>query len=148
MEEPIECINLEKHDTKDITDNHINGTLTVIFRDYDKIISDKIKMIYVSSVNSNEIKGPHLHLKRNTYFICIHGKVQFIIKEKNEKYTEIESDSNNPKLIKIPAGVASAHINLSDKISRVLVLADISWKPNDGEMQNVKFNDYDWKKWN
>ena len=30
---------LEKHETKDVIDNHINGSLTVIWRDYDKIIA-------------------------------------------------------------------------------------------------------------
>jgi len=28
-----------------------------------------------------------------------------------------------------------------------LTLADVSWKPNDNEMKNITFNDYDWKKW-
>ena len=40
MKEPIEDINLEKYDTKGIRDNHINCTLRVIFRDYDKINFD------------------------------------------------------------------------------------------------------------
>jgi dTDP-4-dehydrorhamnose 3,5-epimerase len=28
-----------------------------------------------------------------------------------------------------------------------LALADIAWKPNDNEMQNDQFDNYDWKKW-
>ena len=31
-------IKLEKHSTKDIIDDHVNGSLTVIWRDWDKII--------------------------------------------------------------------------------------------------------------
>jgi len=27
-----------------------------------------------------------------------------------------------------------------------LTLADVSWKPNDNEMQNITFDDYDWKR--
>jgi dTDP-4-dehydrorhamnose 3,5-epimerase len=38
-------------------------------------------------------------------------------------------------------------INPSDKIVRVLVLADVAWRPDENEMLNVKFQDYDWKKW-
>jgi len=38
-------------------------------------------------------------------------------------------------------------VNPSRIISKVLVLADISWKPNDDEMQNTTFTKYDWKKW-
>lgn len=137
---------LEKHDTRDINDKHVNGSLTVIFRDYDKIIDEKINMIYVSSVDPGEIKGPHLHKKRESYFICIHGKVVFVIKEKNGKFVEIESSSENPKIIKVPHGVASAHVNISKEIARILVLTNISWKPNDNEMEDISFSNYDWKK--
>ena len=147
MEEEIEFINLEKHDTKDISDKHINGSLTVIYRDYDEIIKNQPKMVYVSSVNSGEIKGPHLHTKRNSYFTCIHGKVIFIIKDKNGKYLEIESSSENPILIKVPKGIASAHVNPTNETGRVLVLTDIAWQPNDNEMENVTFGDYNWNKW-
>ncbi len=147
MEEEIEFINLEKHDTKDISDKRINGSLTVIYRDYDEIIKNQPKMVYVSSVNSGEIKGPHLHTKRNSYFTCIHGKVIFIIKDKNGKYLEIESSSENPILIKVPKGIASAHVNPTNETGRVLVLTDIAWQPNDNEMQNVEFEDYNWNQW-
>lgn len=140
-------IKLEKHDTKNISDNHINGSLTVIWRDWDDILKFSPKMIYVSSVNKNEIKGPHIHTKRNSYFTCIHGKVLFIIQNKDGKFTEIESSAENPNMIFVPKNVASAHINTSNDVSRVLTLADVSWRPNDNEMKNTEFLNYDWKKW-
>ena len=37
-ENNINKFNLELHPTKDINDNHVNGSLTVIWRDWDKII--------------------------------------------------------------------------------------------------------------
>ena len=46
---------LETHETKDILDNHTNGKLTVIWRDWDKIIEYQPKMAYISYVNSGEI---------------------------------------------------------------------------------------------
>jgi dTDP-4-dehydrorhamnose 3,5-epimerase len=147
MEKEIDVINLEKHETKDIHDNHANGSLTVIYRDYDNVIKNELKMVYVSSINSNEIKGPHLHKKRNSYFTCIHGKVTFIIKNNNGDYLEIESNSEKPILIKVPKGIASAHINSSKEIGRVLVLTDVAWRANDNEMENVEFSDYNWSKW-
>ena len=55
---------LEKHQTKDTNDSHINGSLTVVWRDWDNKIKNDPKMVYVSSVNPGEIKGPHLHKKR------------------------------------------------------------------------------------
>ena len=139
---------LERHQTKDITDSHINGDLTVIWRDWDNIIKDQLKMIYVTSVNPGEIKGPHLHTKRNSYFVCIHGKVIFVIKDEKSNYIEIESSESNPVLVHVPKNVASGHVNTSDGTSRILALADLAWKPNDNEMKNISFDNYDWKKWN
>ncbi|KAF6247005.1 hypothetical protein C6990_06290 [Nitrosopumilus sp. b3] len=147
MDDELFHTNLETHSTKDVHDGHINGNLTVIWRDWDKIIKNTPRMVYVSSVNPGEIKGPHLHKKRHSYFTCIHGKVMFIIQDKTGSYKEIESDSEKPVIIHVPHGVASAHVNISDDVSRVLTLADIAWKPNDDEMDNVVFENYDWKKW-
>ncbi len=143
----IKNIHLETHLTKDVDDQHVNGILTVIWRDWDKILEFEPKMIYLSSVNPGEIKGPHLHTKRNSYFVCIRGKVVFVIKNSDGNYEEIESSEENPVLVKIPKGVPSAHVNLSRNISSIIALADIAWRPNDNEMENIAFNDYDWKKW-
>lgn len=143
----IYFVKLEKHLTKDISDQHVNGSLTVVWRDWDKIIKNQPKMVYVSSVNPGEIKGPHLHTKRNSYFVCIHGKVVFITRDQNGKYDEIESSVDDPVLIYIPKNCPSAHLNLSNDISRILVLTDIAWRSNDNEMKNVTFDDYDWSKW-
>ena len=147
IKEEISSIKLEKHSTKDIVDNHINGSLVVVWRDYDNIIKNQPKMVYISSVNPGEIKGPHLHTKRNSYFVCIHGKVVFIIKKQNGTYIEIESSEEEPTLVFVPKNFPSAHINISKKKSSVLTLADIAWRSNDNEMKNVLFENYNWKKW-
>ncbi|MBC8250027.1 MAG: WxcM-like domain-containing protein [Candidatus Nitrosopelagicus sp.] len=141
------AIKLEVHQTKDVEGEHVNGELTVVWRDWDKIIKNEPKMIYVSSVNSGEIKGPHIHTKRNSHFICIHGKVIFILKDENGKYVEIESSHEKPVMVFVPKNIASAHVNISNDTSRVLALADIAWKPNDNEMENTSFANYDWSKW-
>ena len=143
----FEIWNLEKHPTKDIHDSHVNGSLTVIWRDWDKFLKDHPKMVYVSSIKPSEVKGPHLHKKRTSFFTCIHGKVIFVIKDENGNYQEIEADSEKPVLICVPNGVASGHVNPTRNVSKVLVLADVAWKPNDNEMENTSFDDYDWKKW-
>ena len=140
-------IKLEKHVTKDTHDSHTKGDLTVIWRDWDNIIKKTPKMVYLSSVNPGEIKGPHLHKNRTSYFSCIHGKVVFIIQDENGNFEEIEVDSENPVLICVPNGIASAHVNVGKEQSRVLVLADVAWRPNDNEMVNVEFSDYNFNKW-
>ena len=143
----IKIIKLDSFETKDIKDSHINGKLTLIWRDYDKLIDFSPKMIYLTSVKSGEIKGPHLHTKRDSYFVCTRGKVIFIIKNEDGSYQEIESSEDNPIMVKIPKGIISAHINPTNDISSVLTIANIAWKPNDHEMKNIFFNDYNWKKW-
>ena len=140
-------IELVKHATKDTHDSHTNGALTVIWRDWDNIIKKTPKMVYLSSVNPGEIKGPHLHKNRTSYFSCIHGKVVFIIQDENRNFEEIEVDSENPVLICVPNGIASAHVNVGEEQARILVLADIAWRPNDNEMVNVEFSDYNFNKW-
>lgn len=139
--------NLEQHETKSVIDGHTNGSLTVIWRDWDEIIKEQPKMLYVSSVNPGETKGPHTHTKRNSCFTCIHGKVVFIIKDNSGKYIEIESSGDKPVMVCVPKNCPSAHVNISNEKSHVLALADIAWRPNDNEMLNVSFDDYDWKKW-
>lgn len=138
---------LEKHDTKNIINKKINGTLTVVWRDWDNTIKNIPKMIYITSVFPNEVKGPHLHLKRTSYFTCVEGKAVFVIKDENGEYREFKVDSENPQLVCVPNGISSAHVNNSNKIAKILVLADIAWKPNDNEMIDVTFDDYDLKKW-
>ena len=138
---------LENHQTKDITDSHTNGTLTVIWRDWDNLIKNHPKMVYVNSVNPGEVKGPHIHKNRTTYFFCIHGNVVLVIQDNDGKFHEIKTDSEKPVLITVSNGTAVAIVNPTTKIAKVLVLADIAWRPNDDEMKNVLFNDYDWDKW-
>ena len=138
---------LEKHQTIDTTDSHINGELTIIWRDWDNIITNPPKMIYVNYINPGEIKGPHLHKNRTTYFSCIHGSIVLVIQDDDGKFHEVKADSERPTLISVRNGVAAAIVNPTDDISKVLVLADIAWKPNDNEMKNIDFENYDWNKW-
>ena len=142
----FKIIRLEKHDTRDINDSQVNGELTVIWRDWDKIINVP-KMVYVNSVNPKQVKGPHLHENRTTYFYCIDGKIVLIIQDKKGDFHEIELDSVKPILVSVSNGIAAAIVNPGNNVAKVLVLADIAWKPNDNEMKNIKFENYDWNKW-
>ena len=137
---------LEKHQTKDIADSHINGELTVIWRDWDNLLKNHPKMVYVNSINPGEIKGPHIHKNRTTSFFCIDGSIVLIIQDDDKKFHEIKMNSEKPVLITVPNGIAAAIVNPTGKIAKVLVLADIAWRPDDNEMKNIIFDDYDWEK--
>ena len=137
---------LEKHQTRDIADSHINGELTVIWRDWDNLLKNHPKMVYVNSINPGEIKGPHIHKNRTTSFFCIDGSVVLIIQDDDKKFHEMKMNSEKPVLITVPNGIAAAIVNPTGRIAKVLVLADIAWRPNDNEIKNITFDDYDWEK--
>ena len=145
-EQNFSVLELERHETKDVSDSHKNGELTVIWRNWDNMIKNP-EMVYVNTVFPGEIKGPHIHKNRTSYFYCVDGTMVIIIQEKNGSYHEVKINSTESKLVSVPNGIAAAIVNPSQSISKILVLADISWKPNDNEMENVSFSDYDWKKW-
>lgn len=145
-EQNFSILDLETHPTKDTLDSHVNGELTVIWRNWDELIHNP-EMIYLNSVNPREIKGPHLHTKRTSYFYCLQGKMVIVIQDKDGNHHEIETDHNESKLICIPKEIITAIINPSDNPTKILVLADIAWKPNDNEMKNVNFDNYDLDKW-
>jgi dTDP-4-dehydrorhamnose 3,5-epimerase len=137
---------LERHETKDVKDSHINGELTVVWRDWDEIINEP-KMVYVNIINPKQIKGPHIHKNRTSYFYCIDGEIIIIVKDKEGNFHELKGDSRKPKLIEVSNDIPVAIVNPTTNISTVLVLADIAWKPDDNEMKNVTFENYDWDKW-
>ena len=144
--EDFRVFQLENHETKDVLDSHINGELTVIWRNWDEIINDP-EMIYVNSVNPGEIKGPHIHKQRTSYFFCIEGEMVIVIQDKNGKYHEIEANSENSRIISVSNGIAAAIVNPSKNVTKILVIADVAWKPNDGEMTNLEFKNYSFEKW-
>ena len=104
-------------------------------------------MVYVNIINPKQIKGPHIHKNRTTYFYCINGEVIIIVKDKEGNFHELKGDSRKPKLIEVSNDIPVAIVNPTTNISTVLVLADIAWKPDDNEMENVTFENYDWDKW-
>ena len=75
-------------------------------------------------------------------------EIYYIIKGNGSLHINKNDYSVKPgKAFFVPKNIASAHINLADDTSRILALADISWKPDDNEMVNTTFEDYDWNKW-
>ena len=139
-------IDLERHVTRSTGDRAPNGHLTVVWRDWDGILDHPPKMVYLTSVDRGGRKGPHLHLRRNSYFLCTGGAVVFVIRT-GDGYKEIKLSESDAAMVYVPRNVASAHVNISDGPSQVLALADLAWRPDDNEMENVEFDGYDWEKW-
>lgn len=146
MNQSFSIHDLENHITKDINDSHTNGELTVVWRNWDKKFNDP-EMVYINKIESKEVKGPHIHQNRTSYFYCIQGEIVIIVKDQKEEFHEIKLNSDKAQLIEIPNGIAAALLNPTENTTIVLVLADIAWRPNDNEMKNVTFEDYNWDKW-
>jgi len=100
-------------------------------------------MIYVNLINPREIKGPHIHKKRTSYFYCLEGKITIVIRDTDQTYHNVELDAKKPKLVSVSNGIPAAILNPTSEISKLLVLADVAWKPNDNEMENISFDNYD-----
>lgn len=147
LDNEIKSYKLEKHQTKDIKDGHVNGSLIPVWKDWENIITVKPEMVYVTTVNPGEIKGPHLHIIRHSYFTCIKGKVIFVVKGKSGEYYEIESSYENPVLVEVPRNYASGHINISNEVSIILSLVNPAWRPDNRDEHNTSFDDYNWGKW-
>ena len=99
MESPNFSVHqLETHLTKDVNDSHVNGNLTVVWRDWDDILPNHPKMVYLNTVNPREIKGPHLHKNRTTHFCCIEGNLVIIVKDGKE-FHEIKTDAKDVCLL-------------------------------------------------
>ena len=75
--------------------------------------------------------------------LTLRGNLEARIFEYGKSPYEIETNSDEPKLVCVSNGIAAAIVNPSAQISKVLVLADLAWKPDDNEMNNVEFSDYD-----
>ena len=75
------------------------------------------------------------------------NEIAIIIKDDEGIIHELSSNSDAPILISVPNKLSAAIVNPTKNISKVLVLADVAWKPNDNEMDNILFEDYDWSKW-
>ena len=82
-DECFKIIDLEKHETKDNQDQHVNGSLTVIWRDWDNIIKDELRMIYVSSVNPGEIKVL-IYIQKEIVILCAFTVRSFLLFKKNQ----------------------------------------------------------------
>jgi len=143
----INHFKLEVHETKDVNDGHVNGRMVPIWKDWENIIKKVPQMVYVTEVKPGEMKGPHLHKIRTSYFVCIKGKVVFIIRDPTGKYHEIETSYENPNLIEIPKNYPACHINLSTETSMVLALVNPAWRPDNRDEHNLSFDDYDFSKW-
>ena len=102
MNDTFYTIKLEKHETKNIEDKHVNGSLTVIWRDWDNIIKNHPKMIYVTSVNPDcNVTILELAKKISSLFPEKKLKVIFDKQSIDDEYIKSKIYLQNPDITKI-----------------------------------------------
>jgi len=128
---------VEKVYSKNVLDSHRDSPWGTTTREQ--------KMGLEFTLKDYQIIDKYCKTKKISWYVsCWDIDSQIKMRKFKTKYNKVAS----AMLVHVPKNIASAHINLSNQISSVLTLASHSWKPNDNEMQNVNFEDYDWKKWN
>ncbi|MDD5195560.1 MAG: dTDP-4-dehydrorhamnose 3,5-epimerase family protein [Candidatus Omnitrophica bacterium] len=86
------------------------GRLMEILRCDDEVF-EKFGQVYITTASPGIIKAWHYHKKQDDYFCCILGTMRLAIYDAREKsktfgkIMEWELSLDNPKLVKIPAGI-------------------------------------------
>mgnify|MGYP000147354681 CR=1 FL=1 len=132
---------LKSYETKNKTTGQTNGRLVSLWNE--NFTNYKPGQFYVVSCEPFEMKGAHNYPGKLDNFICLQGKVLFIVKGIKGKYEEFLLDAKNPEFLQIPAGEASAHINIGVETALVANICSPGWKEDvkDGE---TDFGDYSW----
>ena len=102
-------------------------------------LMEEIDGIFIGSFDENEERSLEAHYESGAIYMTSNLP-------ENGDYVEIESSSEKPVMVIVPKNIPSAHINLSKSTSKILTLADVAWKPNDNEMRNINFNNFEWSK--
>ena len=125
-----------------------NGFLVPIFNENDNFLNnnDYLKQVYLTVVKPNNIKGPHLHYKRNGLFTCIKGNIRIVTKENNEYKLFFSGEDYNYNSILSPKGIPAALQNISDIDAMVINLPSPGWTKEMQDEHSADFSDFDFKK--
>lgn len=133
--------------TRDIVTKETNGLLVSLWKDWEKIFKTDPKQVYFNACAPKAVKGPHLHKKRWDHFVCIRGKIRFII-QWGKEYEEIEADADSDpcfKIVEIPPAVACAIQNIGEGEAWFLNMPNPAWHPEEQDDHPVSFEGYTWR---
>ena len=137
----------KKFTTRDINTKEPNGLLVSLWKNWEKIFQVEPAQVYFNICSAKAVKGPHLHKKRWDHFVCIRGKIRFIVKWDKE-YEEIEADADKDpclKIVEIPPNVPCAIQNIGEGEAWFLNMPNPAWHPDDQDDHSVPFENYVWR---
>lgn len=76
--------------------------------------------LYILEVLPGKIKGPHCHTARVSRFVCLHGRVLLIMRDKQMTYTGVWLDGRVHNVATVPCNVAAALYNFGQPTAEVL----------------------------
>ena len=127
------------------------GMTIPMYRDNDlKGHLDAVRMVYVTTVNPGERKGPILHKRRKSTVMPVRGNptIMFHMTKHDEDARRLyicplysPCSDGGPLVAEIPPGVAVEYVNTGTDVAVFLVIADYAWRPNDDE--SVKYCGWD-----
>ena len=80
-------ITLEKHPTKDTNDDHVNGSLTVVWRDWDKILKNETDRLVMGNIDSERDWGHAEDYVEGMWRILQHDNPEDFVLSTGEKHT-------------------------------------------------------------
>lgn len=127
-------------------EGEINGFVISLWKEWEMLFKVDPKQVYLNICYPKTVKGPHLHMNRWDYFVCIRGKIRFIVKW-GENYEEIEADADNDpcfKIVEVPPAVPCAIQNIGGGEAWFLNMPNPAWHPDDQDDNSITFNSYAW----
>ena len=106
---------------------------------------DEPKQVYLTVVESKEIKGPHLHFKRNGCFTCIKGNARFILKVDNSYKEYFSGEDYQFSSVIVPKGVPAALQNIGNNSAYILNMPSPGWSPEMNDEHTADFSDFDFE---
>lgn len=136
-----------KKNQKFITKNshgYANGNLITIYNENDLFYNktDSPKQVYLTTIKKNEVKGPHLHFKRQGHFTCIKGNIKVVVKI-GTKYEEYFSgDDYYYSSIIVPKGIPALLVNIGANEAYVINTPNPAWSKEMNDENSYDFSDY------
>lgn len=125
---------------------NVNGSVISLWKNWEKNFRAEPKQVYMNICAPHTAKGPHLHKDRWDYFVCIRGRIRFIVKWGSE-YEEIEADADNEetfKIVEIPPAVPCAIQNIGKAEAWFLNMPNPAWHPDHRDDHPITFEGYEW----
>jgi len=115
-----------------------NGYLLTLYNIHEKIIP-KVEQVYLTVCLPGMVKGPHLHMKRYGYFVCIKGDAVVITKIKGRYYGQMTGENHNYNMVHVPKGVPACVKNIGKCDAFILNFTSPAWTKEDPDAYHTEF---------